>query len=307
MIVFLLKRLILLPITLFFLITITFFLIRFTPGGPFSAERRLDPVVEKALRMKFHMDKPLVTQYFLYMKDLLKGDLGPSSKHKSTSVNEIIASTLPHSFLLGSLAIIIAVIVGCIAGVIAAARQNNCLDYVTMIIAVMGLSLPAFVIAPLFQLLFSMKLNWLPVAGYEGLDDLSYLVLPAITLSLPFAARIARLMRGGMLEVIHQDFIRTAYAKGLRERVVIIRHAFKGGLIPVLTFLGPAIAAVMTGTLVIERVFHIPGLGREFVEAALNRDYTLVSGTVIVYGTFLILCNLLSDLLCAWADPRVRC
>ncbi|MBF0197246.1 MAG: ABC transporter permease [Planctomycetes bacterium] len=306
MIHYIIKKLLVFPVTLFFLMTLTFFLVRLTPGGPFDSERSLDPVVEEAMKEKYHLNAPLPQQYLHYLGNCLKLDLGPSFKHKATSVNEIIAATFPNSMLLGSLSLLLALAIGMAAGIIAASRHNTFIDYWAMTLSVLGLSLPAFVLAPLFQLFFAMKWSLLPVAGYNGLASPAYLILPALTLSLPFAARIARLTRGGMLEVLNQDFIRTAKAKGLKERTMICRHALKGGLMPVITFLGPAFAALMTGSLVIERVFKIPGLGQEFVEAALNRDYTLVSGTVLVYGSLLIICNLISDLVCAWVDPRVR-
>ncbi len=302
---YLLRRLLQTPIVLLVLITISFFLIRFAPGGPFSFEGRLDPQVQAALEAKYGLDKPLWKQYALYVGGLAKGDLGPSMKHPVHTVNEIIGHTLPTSLFLGTLALLFALALGLGAGIVSALHHNEVLDYGGMAATVIGISLPTFVIGPILQLLFAMYWQWLPVAGYAGLARPEYLVLPALTLSLPFAARVARLMRAGMLDVLNQDFVRTARAKGLRESTVIFRHSLRGGILPVVSFLGPAIATIMTGSLVVEQIFQIPGLGREFIASATNRDYTLVLGTVIVYGVLLILCNLASDLLYGWLDPRV--
>jgi len=246
---FILLRILQIPLVLFFLITVSFFMIRFTPGGPFSSERNLDPVVEKALQEKFHLNQPLHRQYLHFLADLLRGDLGPSFKHKSRSVNEIIAERLPHSMVLGSYALLLALLVGISAGILAAVGHNTTVDYSCMTLAMLGLSLPPFVIGPLLQLLFAIYLGWLPLAGTASQ---LYLILPALTLAMPFAARIARLTRAGMLEVMHQDYIRTARAKGLPEHVVILRHALRGGLLPVVNYLGPAIAMITTGSLVAE-------------------------------------------------------
>jgi len=306
MLLWLFKRLLFLPVTLFFLVTISFFMMRLAPGGPFSQERKLDPAIETALKEKYHLDQPLFDQYLYFLKGLCHGDLGPSFIQKSKTVNDIIAATLPTSLLLGILAMLIAIAFGLCMGILAALHRGKIIDYSAMLIAVLGLSVPAFVIGPLLQLSFTMKWPLFPTAGYHGFSSPLYLVLPALTLGLPFAARIARLSRSGMLDVLQQDYIKTARARGLSEFRVIFVHALKGALVPVASYLGPAIAAVTTGSLVVEKIFQIPGLGREFVEAALNRDYTLAMGTVIVYGTLLIVLNLLSDLLSAWMDPRLR-
>mgnify|MGYP006288195669 CR=1 FL=1 len=298
----LLRRLLYAPLVLLLLITLTFFLIRLAPGGPFSAERNLPPEVERELMERFHLDQPLHVQYLRMLRGVVTADFGPSMRHRERDVNEIIAAHLPPSMLVGGAAILLALWIGVSIGVVSALRVNSAVDYVGMGIAVIGISLPAFVFGPLLQLLFAMRLNWLPVAGY---GRPAQLILPALTLSLPFAARFARLTRAGMLEVLSQDFIRTARSKGIPEAVVVRRHALRGALCPVISFLGPAVAAITTGSLVVERIFNIPGLGREFVEGALNRDYTLVMGTTIVYGTFIIVCNTVSDLAYAWLDPRV--
>ena len=306
MIIWMIKRIILLPVTLSVLITISFFMMRLAPGGPFSSERNLDPVIEKALMEKYHLDEPLLQQYLRFLKDLSKGNLGPSFNQKSKTVQEIITNTLPTSISLGLFAILIALSFGLCMGIIAALYRSGPIDYFTMLLAVLGMSVPAFVIGPILQLLFTRHWSILPTAGYHGLSEPSYLILPALTLGLPFAARIARLSRGGMLEVLHQNYIKTARARGLSEWRVIMNHALKGALVPVASYLGPAIAAVTTGSLVVEKIFQIPGLGREFIESALNRDYTLAMGTVLVYGSLLIILNLISDLISAWMDPRLR-
>ena len=294
------------PLILILLVTLSFFLIRLAPGGPFSSERRLDPEVERALEEKYRLDKPLLSQYFLFINDLLHGDLGPSFKHKDRTVNEIIGETLPKSLFLGALALIIALVAGISFGILSSLHHNSPLDYSFMILAVLGISLPTFIIGPLLQLMFSMKWELLPIAGYDGIYSPSYLVLPALTLALPFASRISRLMRAGMLEVLSQDFMMTAKAKGLSGPILIFRHALRGGILPVVSYLGPAFTSISTGSLVVEKIFQVPGLGREFIEAALNRDYTLVMGTVIVYGVLIIFFNLLADIAYGILDPRVR-
>ena len=303
---YLVSRLIQAPVVLFLLITLSFFLMRFAPGGPFSNERRLDPEIEQALKAKYRLDQPLPIQYFLFLKDLLKGDLGPSFKHKNQTVNEIIARTLPTSLFLGVLALLLALLIGISAGIISSLHHNSILDYGVMTCAVIGISLPTFVIGPMLQLAFAIERHWFPLAGYEGMRSPVYLILPAVTLGLPFSARIARLMRAGMLEVLNQDFVLTAKAKGMPGYVVIFRHTLRGGILPVISYLGPALTSIATGSLVVEKIFQIPGLGREFIEGALNRDYTLVMGTVIVYGVFIIFFNLLADITYGVLDPRVR-
>jgi oligopeptide transport system permease protein len=301
---YLVKRLLQVPVVLWVLITISFFMVRLAPGGPFSGEKQMPPEIEAAMMAKYHLDESLPEQYGRFMWDLVThGDLGPSYKHKTRTVNEIIAHKLPYSVTLGAIAIFLALWLGLGAGVVAGIRQNSNFDYGSMAVAMVGLSVPTFVVGPLLQLVFSMKLGWLPVSGWEGF---SYMLLPSITLALPFAARIARLTRAGMLEVINQDYIRTAWAKGLREQVIVLRHALRGAMLPVVSFLGPGIAAMLTGSLVVERIFGIPGVGSEFVESALNRDYTLVMGTVILYGVLLVVMNLIVDIIYGFLDPRIR-
>lgn len=300
---YLFRRLIFVPIILLILTSITFFLVRMAPGGPFSSDRELPPGVEEALTKRYNLDGSLASQYGRYLVRLLHGDLGPSLKQKDFSVNEIISNHLPPSMLLGITALLISLCAGVIAGLVSALKSNSMLDYSTMTLAVIGISLPVFVFGPLLQTLFSRVFNILPVSGYRGVS--LHLILPAVTLGLPFAARFARLTRAGMLEVLSEDFIITARSKGLTERTIVLRHALKGALLPVVSFLGPAIASITTGSLVVEKIFNIPGLGREFVESALNRDYFMIMGTVILYGTLIIICNLAVDIVYGFLDPRV--
>ncbi|MGE0711077.1 MAG: ABC transporter permease [Planctomycetota bacterium] len=304
---YLVKRLAQVPLVLWVLVTLTFFMMRAAPGGPFSGEKRMDPDILKKLEEKYHLDRPVYEQYGRFMWDLVRhGDLGPSFKNKTKTVNEIIAEKFQVSLYLGAMATLLALAMGLTAGVVAGIRQNSNFDYGSMAVAMTGLSIPTFVVGPVLALIFGRYMRLLPVAGYEGLMSPSYLVLPVITLALPFAARIARLTRAGMLEVINQDYIRTAWAKGLRERVIVVRHALRGAMLPVVSFLGPAIAAMLTGSIVVEKIFFIPGIGSEFVQSAFNRDYTLAMGTVILYGALLVVMNLVVDVLYAFLDPRIR-
>lgn len=309
---YLLKRLIQFPLVLGILITVSFFMMRLAPGGPFSGEKRVDPAILEKMNEKYGLQDGMGRQYLRFLGNLARLDLGPSFKHKTRTVNEIIAERAPVSAVLGGSAILLALLLGLTAGVIAAIRQNSRWDYSSMAVAMVGLSVPTFVVGPMLALLLGIYAGLLPVAGFETmfgttwLPRPSYLLLPAVTLSLPFAARIARLTRAGMLEVIHQDYIRTAWAKGLTERVIVVRHALRGALLPVVSFLGPATAEILTGSLVVEQVFAFPGLGREFVQSAINRDYTLVMGTVILFGLLLITFNLIVDVLYGFLDPRIR-
>lgn len=304
---YILKRFLQAPLVLFILISCSFFLIRFAPGGPFdgTSDRAMDPEVVASLEAKYGFDKPLVYQYYRYMGNILQGDLGLSTKQRNRTINDIIGTTLPKSLRLGALAFCLALSIGVTSGLFAALNHHTWRDWVTMSFAVLGIALPVFVFGPLMQWVIAGRWQILPFAGF-GEGALEYLFLPALTLALPFAARFSRLTRTGMLEVLHEDFIRTARAKGLPGWMIILKHALRGGLIPAATYAGPAAAAMLTGSLVIEKIFLIPGLGSEFVNAALNRDHFLVMGTVIVYGTFLIFFNLLSDLLVAWLDPRIK-
>lgn len=289
--------------TLFVVITATFFMLRLVPGGPFASEKAVTPEVQRNLDAYYGLDQPLIVQYGDYLGNLLKGDLGPSFKYPNRTVNEIIASKLPVSLELGGWSLLVALSIGLPAGVIASLRPNTALDYVPSSLAMVGICMPTFVLGPLLVLLFAITLGWFNASSwYTPMDR----VLPALTLGSVYAAYIARLTRGGMREILSQDFIRTAQAKGASETRVVTRHALKGGLLPVVSFLGPAIAGIISGSFVIERIFQIPGLGREFVTSAFNRDYTLVTGTVILYAALIIVFNLLVDVVVAWLNPRLR-
>ena len=290
--------------TLLILITVAFFLIRIAPGGPFDSEKALPPEIQANLEQSYRLDDPLVMQYLRYLGDIVRFDFGPSFHYRDWTVNQLIAQGAPVSFTLGGIALVMAFLLGTAIGVVAALRQNRPADYLTMSVAMIGISIPNFVIAPLLVLLFAITLGWLPAGGWDG--SLQRMVLPAIALALPMVAYVARITRGSMIEVLHSSFIRTARAKGLPEREVILRHALKPALLPVISYLGPAAAGILTGSVVIERIFTIPGIGSHFVQGALNRDYTLVMGVVIFYGVLIIVFNYLVDLIYAWLDPRIR-
>lgn len=293
--------------TLFVIITLSFFIIKVAPGGPFSADRAPSAQVLENLNKKFHLDEPWYNQYFRYMGDVvLKFDLGPSFKYPDHDVNFFIFTNLPNSLILGLAALVISLLLGLWAGIISALRQNTVADYGAMSLAVIGISIPLFVIGPVLQLVFAMWLGWLPTAGWIT-DDAGWLtlIMPALTLAFPHFAYIARLSRASILEILRTDYVRTARAKGLQESVVIARHVMKGALLPVVSFMGPAFAGIITGSVVIEQIFGIPGLGRFFVQSALNRDYLLIMGTVIIYSAILILMNFLVDIVYSLLDPRV--
>ncbi len=289
--------------TLLLIITFAFFLMRVAPGGPFDADQALPPEIEANLRAKYSLDQPLWQQYFSYLGDVLQGDFGPSFQYRDFTVNELIARGFPVSLTLGGLALGLAVLAGVLAGTVAALRQNSRIDYTVMGFSMTGISIPNFVVAPLLILLFGVYLGWLPAGGW---GTPAQAVLPVICLALPMIAYISRLTRGSMIEVLNSPFIRTARAKGVPEWQVIRRHALRPALLPVISFLGPATAGVLTGSVVIEQIFGFPGMGRYFVQGALNRDYTLVMGVLIVYAVLIILLNLLVDLIYGWLDPRIR-
>ena len=299
-----LSRLIGLIPTLLVLITIAFFLIRMAPGGPFDSEKILPPEIRANLDVKYHLDEPLVQQYFRYLGQIITLDFGPSFQYKDRTVNELIALGFPVSMTIGGLAMLLAFILGTLIGTIAAMKQNSGVDYSLMGVAMLGISIPNFVIAPLLILVVAVYAGWLPAGGWDW--SVQRMVLPVITLALPIVAYIARLTRGSMIEVLHSNYIRTARAKGLPEFTVIRRHALKPALLPVISFMGPATAGLITGSVVIERIYTIPGLGSYFVQGALNRDYTLVMGVVILYGVIIILLNFIVDILYAWMNPRIR-
>jgi len=284
--------------------TMTFFLIKLAPGGPFDAEKAVSPQVLKNLNAVYNLDASEWEQYTDYMTGVIQGDFGPSFKYPGRSVTEMIASGLPITFELAMYAILIALVIGVLSGVLAALKRNTMLDFIPMAIAMIGICVPTFLMGPLLVLIFGIQLELLPVAGWGQLSGDK--ILPSITLGFAYAAYIARLSRGGMLEVLNQDFIRTARAKGLTERMVVIKHAMQGGLIPVVSFLGPAIAGLLAGSFVVETIFQIPGLGRFYVEAALNRDYTMILGTTLFFSAMIVFFNLISDLASLWLNPRSR-
>jgi len=291
--------------TLFLIVTISFFLMRVAPGGPFNQEKGLNPVIKANLERVYHLNEPLWKQYLLYLNNLLHGDFGPSYVSPDFTVAERFADGLPISIQLGSVALILALFIGGILGIVAALYQNRGADYAVIATATAGSTIPTFVIAPLFQLFFALTLSWFPVGGW-GDGALVNKVGPIVTLMLPQLAVVARLMRGSMIESLHSHHIRTARALGLSDYSVIIRHALRGALLPIISYSGPAAAALLTGSIIVESIFQIPGVGREFVLAALNRDYTMVMGTVVVIALFIIVFNLIVDILYAVIDPRVR-
>lgn len=285
-------------------ITLTFFMVHSAPGGPFDEEKAVSPEVLVKLNEKYNLNEPLWKQYFDYLGGVIQGDFGPSFRYPSRSVTELISIGLPITFELAFYAILFALMLGVIAGVISSLKQNTAYDYIPMTIAMAGICIPSIVLGPSLTLIFGIWLQWLPVTGWG--DMTGDKILPTITLGTAYAAYCARLTRGGMLEVLNQDFIRTARAKGLSEFRVVVVHALKGGLTPVIAFLGPAMAGLLAGSFVVETIFGIPGLGRFYVEAAFNRDYTMILGTSIFFSCLIISFNLLSDLLAASLNPRLR-
>ena len=284
--------------------TITFFLIRLEPGGPFDADKVVPPEVLKNLNATYNLDAPVLVQYKDYMINLAQGDFGPSFRYPGRSVTEMIFTGLPTTFELAFYAILIAIFIGILSGVTAAVKRNTSLDYIPMTIAMIGICMPTFLLGPILVLIFGIYLEVLPVSGWGSLPGDK--ILPSITLGAAYAAYIARLSRGGMLETLNQDYIRTARAKGLSEFRVVFNHALRGGLIPVVSFLGPAMAGLIGGSFVVETIFQIPGLGRFYVEAAFNRDYTMILGTTIFFSVLIILFNLLSDLMVLLMNPQAR-
>lgn len=300
---FALRRLLALIPTLLVIVIVSFFVIRLAPGSPFSAERAVPPEVLADLEARYGFDQPVHVQLYSYIARLAQGDLGLSTKYPQRSVNEIIADGFPATLLLGSVALVWALVFGIGAGIVGAVRQNTVIDHAAMAVAMIGISVPAFVLGPLLVLVVSLVFYWLPPAGW---GTWRHVILPGITLGTVYAAYIARLTRGGMLEVVRSDFVRTARAKGLSEWTIIRRHMLKGGLLPVVTFLGPAIASMMVGSVVVEKIFATPGIGPYFVDAAFNRDYFLVMGIVVLDSVFLLVMNLVVDLAYGLLDPRVR-
>ncbi len=291
--------------TLFLVIALAFLLVRLAPGGPFDEERALPPEIEANIRAAYGFDEPLLKQFLGYLGNLLKGDFGPSYRFRDHSVNELIAGSLPYSLTLGALAMLLAATMGIAAGSLAALTRDSWIDRFVTTLSLTGISIPVFVVAPALILLFAVQLNWLP-AGFSGSTGAGRYVLPVIALALPQIAYIARLTRAGLIDVLSSAFVRTARGQGLGTAAVLRHHALKPALLPVLSYLGPAVAGILTGSVVIEEVFGIPGLGRFFVNGALNRDYTLVLAIVILYAALVILMNLLVDILYGVLDPRVR-
>ncbi len=300
---FIIRRLLIIIPMALVVVTMTWALVRVAPGTFYSAERKLPPAVEANIRAKYGLDKPWYEQYAIVMANVVRGDFGDSLKYQGQSVNEIIWRHLPYSATIGFLGYLLALVIGLSAGTIAALRQNSSFDYGSMSLAMLGLSVPNFVLGPLFVLVFSFWLYWLPPARWGGI---SALILPVCTLAGIYAAYIARLTRAGMLEVMRSDYIRTARAKGLDEKTVLLRHAIRGGLIPVISFTGPALAALLAGTVVVEKVFAIPGLGNVFIQAVFNRDEPLILGVVAFLSILIMVFNLIVDISYGFLDPRIR-
>ena len=304
MLIFIFKRLLQAIPVLLLVITVTFFMVHAAPGGPFDKDRAVPAEVMKKLNERYHLDDPLWKQYVDYMSNLLHGDFGPSFKYPTHSVNDLIAAGLPATLELSFYAIVFALIVGLAAGILASLKPNSLQDYIPMSSAMIGICMPTFVLGPILLLIFGIWLGWFPVAGWGQIPGDK--VLPSITLGFAYAAYIARISRGGMLEVLSQDYIRTARAKGLSNARIVFVHALRGGITPVISFLGPAIAGLLAGSFVVESIFQIPGLGRFYVMAAFNRDYTMILGFTIFFATLIILCNLLADIALVWLNPKLR-
>ena len=285
-------------------ITVTFFLVRAAPGDPFASEKAVLPQVQAALEARYRLDQPMFQQYLSYLSDIAHGDLGPTFRYPGRSVDELILDGLPITAELGFYALVIAVLLGISAGVIASLKPNTLQDYVPMSAAMIGICMPSFLLGPLLVLIFGIGLGWLPVSGWG--DTPGDKILPSLTLGAMYAGYIARLSRSGMLEILSQDYLRTARAKGLPEHVVILKHALRGGLLPVVSYLGPAFAHLLSGSFVVETIFQIPGLGRFYVQAAFARDYTMILGTTVFLAVLIVVFNLLSDVLATWLNPRLR-
>lgn len=291
--------------TLFVIVTLSFLMMRLTPGGPFDTGRVVSPEVQANLMRAYHLDEPLIGQYLRYLGDLAHGDFGPSFTSKDFSVTQLIRQGFPVSLQLGLSAMALAMIVGLSLGTFGALNRNRPSDHAVIVFSMIGIIIPSFVMAPILTLVFGVTLRWLPAGGWGDGHQIAYKILPVIALALPRVASIARLSRASMIEALEQPFIRTAYAKGLPRRLVLTRHAMRAAILPVVSYLGPATAGIITGSIVVEQVFSIPGIGRYFVDAALNRDYTLVAGVVVFYGCLIVLFNLIVDILYGVLDPRI--
>lgn len=283
-------------------ITITFFLMKATPGGPFDKEKKVPAEVMAALNARYKLDQPLYVQYLDTLTNIVKGDFGPSFRYAGRTVNEMILEGLPETIELGVYAMLFALVIGILSGVTAALKKNTWLDYVPMSLSMVGICVPTFLMGPLLVLIFSIYFRWLPVSGWE---TWAHKILPSFTLGAAYAAFISRLSRGGMLEILSQDFIRTARAKGVPEHQVLIKHALKGGMFPVISFLGPAMAGLLAGSFVTESIFQIPGLGRFYVQAAFNRDYTMIMGTTVFLAALVVFFNMVSDVITIWLNPKL--
>lgn len=288
---------------LLIVITLTFVMMKTAPGGPFSKEKKVPAEVMEALNKRYRLDQPLIVQYWDTLTNTVKGDFGPSFRYSGRTVNEMILEGLPETFELGMYALLFALLLGITSGIIAALKKNTWLDYIPMTISMAGICVPSFLLGPTLVLIFSIHLGWLPVTGW---DTPMQKILPSITLGAAYAAFVARLARGGMLEILAQDFIRTARAKGVSERMILLKHALKGGMFPVISFLGPAIAGLLAGGFVVESIFQIPGLGRYYVQAAFNRDYTMIMGTTVFLAALIVFFNFLSDILLIWMNPKLN-
>ena len=300
---FLLKRFGYIIVSLFFIVTITFFLMQAAPGGPFANERKLPPKIEEQMNEAYGLNDPLYVQYFDYLKRVVKMDFGPSYKYKGQSVNDIIKRSMPYSFILGFEAIFLALGIGVLLGVIAALYHNKFGDYAAMIIAVLGISVPSFILATILQYIFALKLQVLPIAKF---DSFAHTILPAIALATTPLAFIARLMRSSMLDVLNSDYIKTAKAKGLSNRITIYRHGIRNAILPVVSYLGPLVVQILTGSFIIEKIFAIPGLGNEFVESVTNRDFTVIMGTTVFFSVLLLVSILIVDIIYGMIDPRIK-
>jgi oligopeptide transport system permease protein len=302
---FLLRRLLTAIPTLLVIATLAFMLLHLTPGGPFDSDKVLVPQIQHAIEARYHLNEPVWSQYLRYLGELAHGDFGPSFQYRNTSVNELIAQGLPVDAAIGGAAMLLALLLGCATGFVAASRPGSWRDQLPMSVAMLGISVPVFVTAPLLILIFAMRLHWLPAGDWVA-GSWRHLLLPALALALPYTAYIARIVRSAAIDALGQPYIRSARAKGLPMHVIVLRHALRPTLMPLVSFLGPALAGVLTGSIVVEQVFGLPGIGHLFVTGALNRDYTVVTGITILYGALIIGLNLLVDLCYAWLDPRVR-
>ena len=291
--------------TILVIITLAFLLLHAAPGGPFDSQKKIPPEIKANIERKYHLDEPLYMQYLRYLAGMLHGDLGPSYQYRGTTVNDIIKQGFPIDIIIGAAALLGALLIGLPIGILSALRRDSAWDHGSMALSMLGISIPVFVIAPLLILIFAIRYHWLPAGGWDKASWREAL-LPAVALSAPYIAYVARLMRGSMVEVLNSQFILMARAKGIPQHLIILRHALKPALIPLVSFLGPAIAGVITGSIVIETIFALPGIGRSFVDGALNRDYTVVLGVTILYGVLIVLFNLLADLTYSVLDPRVR-